>query len=116
MVDVLDHHPDEDLFYVSSAYGDSADWVRNIRANPVFEVQVGKRRFEAEARKLEGDAAEEMLMRYIDDHRNYVIGIYRMIGVDLDTVSEDELRSLLRKEMVLAIKPIKKLQPPELKA
>ena len=108
LVDVIGHDQAEDAYYVSSAYGARADWVRNIRGDPVFRVQVGRRRFDAEARRLPGRDAEEMLMRYIEEHRGYVKGLYGMMGVDLDTISDTELRALLRDEMVLEITPVER--------
>jgi deazaflavin-dependent oxidoreductase (nitroreductase family) len=107
LVDVISHDQEEDAYYVSSAYGARADWVRNIRADPVFRVQVARRRFDAEARRVPGRDAEEMLMRYIEEHRGYVKGLYKMMGVDLDEISEGELRAILREEMVLEIAPVK---------
>ena len=111
LVDVIAHHPAEDAYYVSAAYGPRADWVRNIKANPTFTAQVGKRRFDAEARRVPGSDAEELLMTYIQEHRSYVKGIYGMMGVDLDTTPEPDLRAILRDEMVLEIKPAERDDP-----
>jgi len=105
LVDVIEHDSENDVYYVSSAYGAGADWVKNIRANPVFDVQVGKRRFKAKTQHVSGEIGSELLMRYIDMHGDYVKGLYKMMGVDLDVISDDELRDMLTKEMVLAIEP-----------
>lgn len=105
LVDVVEHESEKDVYYVSSAYGAGADWVKNIEANPVFNIQVGNRRFKAEAQQVPGEIGKELLMSYIDEHKYYVKGLYRMIGVDLDALHEDELRDILGKEMVLAIVP-----------
>lgn len=107
LVDVIRHDQAEDAYYVSAAYGERADWVRNIRAEPIFRAQVGRRFFDAEARRVPGKDAEELLMAYIEGHRGYVKGLYGMMGVDLDTISEPELRAILRDEMVLKVKPVK---------
>ena len=107
LVDVIGRDEERDAYYVSSAYGERADWVRNIRANPVFGAQVGRRAFEAEALRVPDGDAEELLMAYIEGHRSYVKRLYGMMGVDLDTISEPELRAILRDEMVLEIKPVK---------
>ena len=105
LVDVIGRDEAGDAYYVSAAYGATSDWVRNIRANPVFRAQVGRRRFEAEARRVSDLDAEGLLMAYIEGHRRYVKGLYGMMGVDLDTISEEELRAILRNEMVLEITP-----------
>ena len=105
LVDVIEHDSEKDVYYVSSAYGAGADWVKNIRANPVFDVQIGKRRFKAKAQHVSGEIGSELLMRYIDKHEDYVKGLYKMMGIDLDVISDDELRDILTKEMMLAIEP-----------
>lgn len=111
LVDVVEHDSEKDVYYVSSAYGAGADWVKNIKANPVFDVQVGRRRFKAEAQLVPGEIGKGLLMRYIAEHGDYVKGLYKMIGVDLDVLSEDELEVILGKEMVLAIMPSNKTDP-----
>jgi hypothetical protein len=71
--------------------------VKNIRATPVFDVRVGKRRFKAQAQRVSGEKGSELLMRYIDMHGDYVKGLYKMMGIDLDVISDDDLFDLLRK-------------------
>ena len=105
LVDMLEHDKEKDVYYVSSAYGAGADWVKNIKTNPVFKVQVGRRRFKAESEQVTGEIGSKLLFSYIDEHRDYVKGLYKMMGIDLDVLTEEELMEVLEKEMVLAIKP-----------
>ena len=105
LVDGVDHDSENDRYYVSSAYGAGADWVKNIKANPVFNVQVGRRRFKAESEQVSGEIGSKLLFTYIEEHRDYVKGLYRMMGVNLDVLSEEELMEVLEAEMVLAITP-----------
>ena len=105
LVDMLEHDKEKDVYYVSSAYGAGADWVKNIKANPVFNVQVGRRRFKAESEQVSGEIGSKLLFTYIEEHRDYVKGLYRMMGVNLDVLSEEELMEVLEAEMVLAITP-----------
>ena len=105
LVDVIEHDPEKDIYYVSSAYGAGADWVKNIGANPVFDVQVGRRRFKAVSEQVSGEVGSWLLFWYIDEHRDYGKGLYKMMGIDLDVLTEEELMEVLEKEMVLAIKP-----------
>ena len=107
MVDVLRHDPEDDVYFVQSAYGAGADWVRNIKVNPVFEVQVGRRRFKAVAEWVLGPQASEVLLEYIDDHRLYARAVMLAIGVDLGAFTDEELRARLEDEKVLAIRPTK---------
>ena len=105
LIDVVEHDSEKEVYYISSAYGAGADWVKNIRATPVFDVQVGRRRFRAESIQVSGEIGGKLLFSYIDEHRDYVKGLYKMMGVDLDVLSEEELMEVLEKEMVLAITP-----------
>jgi deazaflavin-dependent oxidoreductase (nitroreductase family) len=105
MVDVLGHDEEEDTYYIGSAYGDRADWVRNIGANPVFEVEVGRRRFKARARRVPNPESSEMVSRYLDEHRFYAKGIAWMMGIDTKGMTDEELRSMFQTEMVLAVRP-----------
>jgi deazaflavin-dependent oxidoreductase (nitroreductase family) len=104
LVDVLQYDRVNDVYYVQSAYGERADWVRNIEAHPVFDVQVGRRRFKATAERVTGPRGAEILEEYIMNHRWYSRTMMRSIGVDLDAFTEEELRAKLEDEMVLMIK------------
>lgn len=61
LVDVLDHDENGDVYYIQSTYGEGADWVQNIKANPVFEAEVGRRRFKATAGRVPCSEAFERL-------------------------------------------------------
>ncbi|KAA0275411.1 MAG: DUF385 domain-containing protein, partial [Chloroflexi bacterium] len=43
MVDVMDYDQAADTYYIEAAYGSRADWLKNIKVNPVFGAQVGRR-------------------------------------------------------------------------
>jgi len=105
LVDIINHDVDSGIYYVSSAYGEGADWMKNIKVNPFFDAQVGRRTFKAIAEQVGEEIGRELLFVYIDEHRNYVNSLLKMIGMDLSVLSEEELREILGKEMVLAIKP-----------
>ena len=104
LVDVLEHDEVSNTYYVQSAYGERADWVKNIKANPVFEAQVGRKRFFASAERIPQSQAAAILLRYIENHKRYAKIMMRAIGVDLGAYTEDELHFRLRDELVLAIK------------
>jgi deazaflavin-dependent oxidoreductase (nitroreductase family) len=105
LVDILERDETDDVYYVHSAFGESADWVRNIEANPVFEAQVRGKKFEAVAERVDRSRAAEILMRYIENHKRYSKMMMRSIGVDLDDFTDEELRLKLEDELVLAIRP-----------
>ena len=107
LVDIVEHDLVSNMYYVQAVHGERADWVKNIKANPVFEAQVGRKRFFASADRIPQSQSAEILLRYIENHERYVKTLMRAVGVDYDAFTEDELRSRLKDELVLAIKPQK---------
>jgi hypothetical protein len=75
------------------------------RANPVFEVQVGRRRFKVRARRVPNPESSEMVSRYLDEHILYAKGIALMMGIDTKGMTDEELRSMFQTEMVLPVRP-----------
>jgi deazaflavin-dependent oxidoreductase (nitroreductase family) len=103
MVDILDYERDADTYYIEAAYGARADWYKNIQATPLFEVQVGKRKFRARATALSSGDAAEMLVRFYRRKPAYTRSVMAMIGMKF--TGEDELRILAQKLTLLAVKP-----------
>jgi deazaflavin-dependent oxidoreductase (nitroreductase family) len=103
VVDVLRHDAATDTYHVVSAYGETSDWYRNLKANPAVCVQVRWRRFPARAAALPQDEAEELLLDYWRRHRLYARVTMRLVGVK--AANEDEVRAAAGKLRVVAIKP-----------
>ncbi|MDI6768173.1 MAG: nitroreductase family deazaflavin-dependent oxidoreductase [Anaerolineales bacterium] len=105
MVDVVDYDKEADTFFVVSAYGQRADWVRNIQANPDFRAQVGRRKFPASAEFLPPEIAEEKLIAQMRRAPRYAKAVMALGG--LKYKDEAGLRALSRKMVLLAIHPQK---------
>jgi deazaflavin-dependent oxidoreductase (nitroreductase family) len=103
VVDVLRHGAATDTYYVVSAYGETSDWYRNLKANPAVCVQVRWRRFPARAAALPQDEAEELLVDYWRGHRLYARATMRLVGVK--AASEEDVRAAAARLRVVAIKP-----------
>jgi len=103
MVDVMKYDKESDTYYVEAAYGARADWVRNIRVNPLFHAQVGRRKFAARASELTADQGEELLVAFYHSAPQYARAVMALGG--LKVKDEVELRQLSRGLMLLAIKP-----------
>ncbi len=103
MVDVMDYDAASDTYYIEAAYGSRADWFRNIRANPVFDARVGRRKFKARAEALSNDGAGEILVRFYRKKPAYTRSVMAMVGMKFE--SEEQLRALGSKLTLLAVHP-----------
>lgn len=68
VVEVVAHDGQKGSFVVAAAWGNKADWYKNITAAPDVHIQVGARRFPALARTLPADEAARQLEIYATQH------------------------------------------------
>jgi deazaflavin-dependent oxidoreductase (nitroreductase family) len=62
-------HPSPDRYVVVAGFGERAQWLRNVRADPDVRVSVGRRRSRpALARELERERADAFLAAYAEEH------------------------------------------------
>ena len=105
LVDVMDYDKVTDTYYIEAAYGAHADWFKNIQANPLFEAQVGRRKFTAQAEILnEGDTGE-MLVQFFRRKPAYTRSVMAMVSMKFK--DEEELRTLGKNLTLLAVQPRK---------
>ena len=105
MVDVMDYNEANDTYYIEAAYGTRADWYKNIQSNPIFEAQVGRRKFKARAGALTTEGAAELLVRFYRQKPAYTRSVMAMAGMKFK--DENELRELGKNLTLLAVKPEK---------
>lgn len=105
LVDVMDYDKATDMYYIEAAYGSHADWFKNIQAHPLFEAQVSRRNFTAQAEILnEGDTGE-MLVQFFRRKPAYTRSVMAMVGMKFK--DEEELRTLGKNLTLLAVQPRK---------
>ena len=105
MVDVMDYDKSSDTYYIEAAYGARADWYRNMQSHPVFEAQVGRRKFHARAAPLSSADTGEMLVQFFRRKPAYTRSVMAMVGMKFK--DEDELRTLGSNLTLLAVYPEK---------
>lgn len=59
---------DPDAAYVAAAWGKSAQWLRNVEADPHVTVYLGSRRFDTEAVRVGIETAHDLMGRYATAH------------------------------------------------
>ena len=103
MVDVMDYDPAADTYYIEAAYGDRADWVKNIEANPLFQAQVRRRKFTARLIALTGFEAGELMVKFYRAKPAYTRSVMAMVGMKFE--GEEELRNLASQLKLFSVKP-----------
>lgn len=68
VLEVVRHDAESGTCIVASGWGESAQWFRNVLANPRVEVTLGTRTRGGTARRLERDEAERELRDYARRH------------------------------------------------
>ena len=73
---------------VVSAWGEKADWYRNIEANPAMEIRIGRKRYVPEQRFLAPEEVYAEIVAYERHHPLLVRTIPRWLGYRLDSTRE----------------------------
>ena len=69
LLDVVGHDPVTNRYYVQPGEGRRCDWVRNVDANPIVDVQVGRREFHARAVDVSGPEGAEWIIAFAKQNR-----------------------------------------------
>ncbi len=104
VLEVVKFEPSNDTYYISAAWGEKSDWVKNIRANPQVQVQVAKRRLDMVAEQLSPEQGEAVILDYSQRHSRAMMSLARYMGYQLDG-SEADFRELGRLLLMFALKP-----------
>lgn len=68
VVEVVSNDEATGTYYAAAAWRERSDWYLNILKNPRVEVQVGNRKFGAEASQTSKEEAERVLWEYAQKH------------------------------------------------
>jgi deazaflavin-dependent oxidoreductase (nitroreductase family) len=68
LLDVVGHDPVTNRYYIQPGEGRRCDWVRNIEADPVVEVQIGRRQFRARVVDVSGPEGAHWLVAFAKRH------------------------------------------------
>ena len=107
VLEVMEYRKEGPEAVVMSAFGRSADWLRNIEATPSPVVVIGSRRFIAAYRSLDEEDAMRVVAGY--EHRNRLITrvirlvLSRLLGWNYDG-SQSARRRLVKQLPVLAFR------------
>jgi deazaflavin-dependent oxidoreductase (nitroreductase family) len=81
---------------VCSAWGENTDWIRNIRAHPAVQIEIGRQTFSPEQRFLSEDESVAVMVAFRHLHPGRVRLITWVLGwgdLSSDTAVKDFVRS-----------------------
>lgn len=103
-LEVIRHDAATEESVVVSAWGEKADWYRNLRAAPAMEIQVGRKRYVPKQRFLSPEEVYAEISAYERRHPWLVRTIPRWLGYRLDG-TEGARRRFAESVRMVAIRP-----------
>jgi len=104
VLEVIRYDATEDVYYVVSAFGDRADWYRNICKKPVVKIQVGRKWMSAHAEALALDQTQREILDYAKRYpKTFRVLAERLLGYQVGE-SEEDLINLAQKFIVVSIR------------
>jgi len=93
VLEVMRYDAAADRLLVASAYGEGADWFRNVLADPAVEIEWGRKRLRRRALRVDAEEAERELLDYARRHplASRILG--RVLGLETQW-SEGNLHAL----------------------
>ena len=105
MVDVLLYDRETDTYFIEVGFGKRSDWYRNIKAHPIFNAQVRRRKFKAMAEELPPDKTGDIMVNFVRRRPAYAKSVMKIAGITFTT--EEELREMAPQWLLLAVHPQK---------
>ena len=102
---VLRYEPHTREAVICSAWGQDADWIRNIRAHPALQVQIGRQSFTPQQRFLTQDESLAVLagFRHQHPHRSRLLA---SVLVWEDLGSDAAAREFVRTRPFVSLRPL----------
>jgi deazaflavin-dependent oxidoreductase (nitroreductase family) len=84
VLEIIDCNETTGEILVISAYGEDANWYRNVRAGKAMEVRVGRTRFCPELRFPGPQETRETILRYERKHPESLRKLLKIMGIPYD--------------------------------
>lgn len=107
---VLRYDPGTHEAVIFSAWGQDADWIRNIRARPALRVQIGRESFTPRQRFLSADESLAVVAGFLRQHPWRARLATRVMGWD-DLRSDTSARDFVSTRPFIAFRPADTSQP-----
>jgi deazaflavin-dependent oxidoreductase (nitroreductase family) len=97
VLEVVRFEPATRTATVVAAWGERADWFRNVSAHPPLEVWIGRDRFVPELEVLDLEQTRALLEEYQREHPRLARRLFRLTGVEvIDADSAADVASVVR--------------------
>jgi deazaflavin-dependent oxidoreductase (nitroreductase family) len=98
---VLRYDPGTGEGVICSVWGPNTDWVRNLRAHPALQVQIGRQSFTRQQRFLSEDESFAVAVEFLRRHPWRLRLVGRVLGWD-DLRSDDAVRRFIHSRPFVA--------------
>lgn len=106
VIEVVDHDEEAGVYYIAAAWRKKSDWYLNILKDPKVRVQVGNRKFEAEANQVSREEAVDSLWEYAKKHPIAFRELTLVMLGERLPASPDTCVRLAESIPVIALKPV----------
>jgi deazaflavin-dependent oxidoreductase (nitroreductase family) len=106
----LTYDPETHGAVVCSGWGQNADWIRNIRAHPALQIQIGRESYIPEQRFLSEDESFAVAVEFRREHPRRLRLIARILGWG-DLSSDSAVRDFVRSHPFVSFRPAHSASP-----
>jgi deazaflavin-dependent oxidoreductase (nitroreductase family) len=110
VIEVMRRDEMSGTFYVAAAYGDKADWLRNIRKTPLVSVTSGREQVHARAEVLSREQGADELQAYGERYPAALRVLTRLFGQEMPRHRAGYL-ALAGQMPIVALRPVQAPSP-----
>ncbi len=88
VLEVVNHEPETDTYFIASGFGKKSHWYQNILAQPDVTIQVGWRKMPVTAVPLTPEASGQAMVDYARKYPTAAKNLGRLIGYEVTTEAE----------------------------
>ncbi len=100
----LTYDPDTREAIVCSAWGPNTEWMRNLRAHPALQIQIGRERYVPEQHFVSEDEAATVALEFRRRHPHRLRLFATILGWG-DLSSDEAVRELVRNRPFVSFRP-----------
>jgi deazaflavin-dependent oxidoreductase (nitroreductase family) len=106
----LAYDPQTQEAVIFSGWGPNTDWIRNIRAHPALQIQIGRESYTPQQRFLSEDESVAVVVEFRRQHPGRVRLAARILGWG-DLSSDTALRDFVRSHPFVSFRPARPASP-----